>query len=186
MSDLVSMLLLLATFAFIGYPLVLRRTAKISTKEDGYLTELLSKRDITYSMIKELEFDRNAGLLSDEDYKHLESRYKSKAVSILKNMDEEQETVVDLHARIEQEVQQMRHKSTAGKYTTPKTNRNGLSSEIEKEISQLRRVKTPAVALSNKVSGGVQPAIRGPFCTQCGGRSREGDRFCAQCGGKLE
>ena len=77
------------TFAFITYPFLRNKPVPLATDsvEDSKLHELNSKKETTYSMLKELEFDRQSGLLTEEDYKDLETRYKGKAISILKDID---------------------------------------------------------------------------------------------------
>ncbi len=59
----------------------------MDSEEDEKSRELHSKRDTTYSMLKELEFDLQSGILTDRDYQDLEARYKSKAISILRDID---------------------------------------------------------------------------------------------------
>ena len=66
-----------------------------------------SKRDTTYSMLKELEFDVQSGILTDEDYRDLEARYKRRAISILRDIDDlEKET--DVEDEIERQVLELR------------------------------------------------------------------------------
>ena len=83
------LLMSMLTFAFIAYPFFRNRFVPLDTDpaEDDKLQELNSRKDTTYSMLKELEFDRQSGLLTEEDYKDLEARYKGKAISILKDID---------------------------------------------------------------------------------------------------
>jgi hypothetical protein len=63
-------------------------------------------------MLKELEFDFQSGLLTDEDYRDLEARYKNRAISILKEMDtpaDKAEPEKDsLDEEIEKQVQELR------------------------------------------------------------------------------
>ncbi|MDP2720233.1 MAG: zinc-ribbon domain-containing protein [Dehalococcoidia bacterium] len=87
MTVFISLLLTVATFAFVGYPLFKHKTWKVEADGDEKLGGLYSRRDTAYSMLKELEFDSQSGLLSDEDYRELEARYKKKAVSILREID---------------------------------------------------------------------------------------------------
>lgn len=84
----VALLLTVLTFAYVTYPL-LRQKPGIFTDsaEDEDLQELHSRRNTTYSMLKELEFDYQSGILSKEDYEELQKRYKGKAVAILRDID---------------------------------------------------------------------------------------------------
>ncbi len=80
--------LVVLTFVFIVYPLFRRRSPEVGLTEDEKLQELRSKRDTTYSMLKEMEFDLQSGILTEEDYHDLEARYKRKAISILRGIDD--------------------------------------------------------------------------------------------------
>lgn len=51
------------------------------------LQELEDSRDSLLQTIKELEFDHEAGKLSTEDFKELNTIYRQKAVTVLKSID---------------------------------------------------------------------------------------------------
>ena len=82
-------LMIALTFIFITYPFLKKRSgfSAVGAVADDRLLELHSRRDTAYSMLKELEFDFQSGILTEEDYKDLEARYKGKAVSILREID---------------------------------------------------------------------------------------------------
>ena len=63
MSELLSLLLVSTTLIFLAHPLLFRRPERASVHGDEHVKDLLSKRDTTFAMIKELEFDRNTGML---------------------------------------------------------------------------------------------------------------------------
>ena len=77
------------TFIFITYPFFKKRSGFLAAGAvaDDKLQELHSRRETAYSMLKELEFDFQSGILTEEDYKDLEARYKGKAISILREID---------------------------------------------------------------------------------------------------
>ena len=58
-------------------------------------------------MLKELEFDFQSGVLTEEDYRDLEARYKRRAISILREIDD-RETGADIEEEIEKQVQELR------------------------------------------------------------------------------
>ncbi len=87
MTIFVVVVLTVLAFVFIVYPLFKQRSRSVASTQDEKLQELHSKRDTTYSMLKELEFDFQSGILTDEDYHDLETRYKRKAISILRDTD---------------------------------------------------------------------------------------------------
>ncbi|MBI4303999.1 MAG: zinc-ribbon domain-containing protein [Chloroflexi bacterium] len=198
MSDFIMVLIAVATFAFVGYPFFRRRPAPAPSVGDVQLQELYAKRNTTYSMLKELEFDHSSGILSDEDYKDLESKYKGKAVSILKGIDESAAAATDMEAEIEKQIGALRRgKKRAvhaddeiekavqalrrGKKETP-----DADAEIEKAVRGLRHGKKEAPDTHAETEAEVQQLpSRGLFCTECGAKSLSGDRFCSHCGAKL-
>ncbi len=103
----IAILLTVLTFAFIVYPLFRQRWRSVDLVKDEQWRELYSKRDTTYSMLKELEFDFRSGILTEEDYRDLEARYKRKAISILRDVDD-LERGTNVEAEIERQVLELR------------------------------------------------------------------------------
>ena len=103
MTIFVALLITALTFAFVAYPLFRQRRRSANAAADARLVELLSSRDTTYSMLKELEFDFQSGILSKEDYQELEARYKGKAISVLRGIDGLKDAD-DVEADIEKQV----------------------------------------------------------------------------------
>ena len=87
MTVFVAVVLTVLTFAFIAYPLFKQKLRLTGVAGDEKSQELRSKRDTTYSMLKELEFDFQSGTLNEEDYQDLEARYKRRAISTLRDID---------------------------------------------------------------------------------------------------
>ena len=107
MTIFVVVVLTVLAFVFIVYPLFKQRSRSADSVKDEKLQELHSKRDTTYSMLKELEFDFQSGILTDEDYHDLETRYKRKAISILRDTDAlEKDTGVE--DELEKQILQLR------------------------------------------------------------------------------
>ena len=88
MTVFIAVLLTSLTFAFIVYPFFKQKPRSTDVADDAQLQELHFKRDTSYSMLKELEFDFQSGTLTEDDYRDLEANYKNKAISVLKNMDD--------------------------------------------------------------------------------------------------
>lgn len=108
MTVFIALLLTVIAFVFIAYPLFKQRwKPSANAIEDEGLLELQSRRDTTYSMLKELEFDYQSGILSEDDYRELDTRYKQKAVSILKDLDNlDKET--DIEDVLEKQILELR------------------------------------------------------------------------------
>ncbi len=107
MTVFVALVLTMVTFVFVAYPLLKRRSHSVDSGEDEKLQELRSERDTTYSMLKELEFDFQSGILTEEDYRNLEARYKRKAISTLKEIDDVGKGS-GVEEEIEKQVQELR------------------------------------------------------------------------------
>lgn len=160
MTIFAALVLTVAAFIFIAYPLFKQKAYSGASTGDEKFRELYSRRDTTYAMLKELEFDYQSGILTEEDYRDLEARYKRKAISILKDADE-----LEKGGGAEEEIEaQVRKLRQARSTQQPRTSE--LEEEMEKEVASLRR-------------------NRGEFCPRCGAKAQEGDRFCAACGTKL-
>ena len=111
MIILAAVLLVVATFAAVAYPFLRHQGVSASLGASQNFKELHFKRDHSYAMLKELEFDFQSGTLSEEDYKGLEARYKSKAISILKEIDglqEEKPPQDEIEDNIEKQVRHLR------------------------------------------------------------------------------
>ena len=107
MTVFIALLMTVLAFAFISYPLFKQRVRPIDSSDADNLHELQSKRDTTYSMLKELEFDFQSGILTDEDYRDMEAMYKGKAISILRDIDD-WEKGSEVEEKIEKQVLELR------------------------------------------------------------------------------
>ncbi|MFH1003287.1 MAG: zinc-ribbon domain-containing protein [Chloroflexota bacterium] len=169
MTVFFSLLLTVLTFVYIVYPLFRQRSAPAVAVDDERQRELSTSRDTAYSMLKELEFDYQSGLLTEEDYQELSTRYKGKAMAILKQLDDsgadsgatdEIETAV-LKLRRSQRQAPARGKGQ-GPVSSP-----GPEDVIEQQVRRARRSPRR-------------------FCTQCGAPAQPEDRFCSSCGASLK
>jgi len=87
MTVFIAILLTILTFAFVAYPFLRRRSLSVESTEDEKLQELYSQRETTNSMLEELESEFQSGVLTEADYRDLGAKYRDKAVSILKEID---------------------------------------------------------------------------------------------------
>ena len=158
MTIFVALVLATLTFVFIAYPLFRQRSPSVNIAEDERLRELVSQRDTTYSMLKELEFDLQSGILSEADYQDLEARYKKKAISILKDIDGLAEGG-QVEDAIERQVLGLRRRKSAG-----------VEAGLEKEILELRQGKERFCHQCRaKYHEGDQ------FCSHCGTSLTQGE-----------
>ncbi len=152
---------------YIALPFFLRHRAstlpKLEVKSPSPAAERLlslnNKKETLYSAIKDIEFDHGLGKLSKEDFEELDSKYKSEAAEVLREIDdiEKQTGIMSLDDEIEKEVLSQR-----------KSNPN-IDDAIESEVSAFRS----AGANSDN-------------CSQCGAHYSAEDSFCSKCGAKLK
>ncbi len=157
MTVFIAVVLAVLTFAFIIYPLFWRRLPQEGLAEDEKLQELRSKRDTTYSMLKEMEFDLQSGILTGEDYRDLEARYKRKAISILRGIDD-LKAGTNVEEEIEKRVLELRQKKSSN-----------VDEKLEKEILKLRRGKG---RFCSQCGTSYQEGDR--FCSSCGTNLSQG------------
>ena len=178
MNTFVVVLLAVLSLGFIIYPLFKQKWSAEASYEDERFRELHSRRDTTYSLLKELEFDFQSGILTEEDYRDLEARYKRRAISILKDADV-LEKGAGVGGAIEERVQRLRRRSSNDLD-------KDLNKEVEEEVLKLRRSKgnNPEEEVEEEVLKLRQS--KGRFCPQCGTKSEEDDLFCVSCGTRLK
>ncbi|MFQ5719378.1 MAG: hypothetical protein ACE5IK_07490 [Acidobacteriota bacterium] len=91
MSIVILSMVLLATMAFVLAPFF--RRAEDASAAPGpapgvtELADALSRRDATYEALADLEQDRAAGKLSDDDYAAMKGAYQKEAIAALRELD---------------------------------------------------------------------------------------------------
>ena len=107
MTAFLAVALCVLALVFVAYPLFKRRSFSADPVEDGRLQVLQSKRDTLYSALEELRFDLESGTLTDDEHRDLEARYRTMAVSVLKDIDNLTEDT-DVEEDIEKQVIELR------------------------------------------------------------------------------
>jgi len=86
--------LMMAATALVGYAALRTLRPLVTTEEDrtvmvGQRTRVALEREklLTLRSIKELEFDRAMGRLSDEDWKEMSGRLRARAARLMKQLD---------------------------------------------------------------------------------------------------
>jgi hypothetical protein len=106
--------------------------------------------------LKELEFDRAMGKVSEKDFAEMSGRLRARAARLMRQLD------ADVGYRDE------------------------IEREVAKRIGQAApREHEPAVAAAREAAPTVAPT-RGGFCTSCGTRNESDARFCKGCGKPME
>jgi hypothetical protein len=89
MEFAIAVVLSLVAVAFIGYPFYQSRRKKISFDLNHRAEELETRKSEIYAAIKDIEFDYQMGKLSEEDYEELKHQYRTEAVGLLKEIDQD-------------------------------------------------------------------------------------------------
>jgi rRNA maturation endonuclease Nob1 len=87
MSELILITILLAATAFVAKPYWQRGTVVKLDVSNGRLADLIARRDNLLAAIKEIEFDRQTGKISEEDFAEMNAQYRAEAVTVLKRID---------------------------------------------------------------------------------------------------
>lgn len=116
--------------------------------------------------LKDLEFERSVGKISDEDYKVLVSKYRAEAKQLLRMLDEASEPQ---RARVEALVQK-------------RLVREGLVSKADAEAKvKAAKASKPEPAAGEEKEGGVTGTL---ICSQCGAHNDADAVFCKKCGAR--
>lgn len=131
-----------------------------------------TRRGVALLALKEIEFDRETGKLSDADYESLKARYSAEALAALAAETEPpaaQAVTGDPEELISARLHLLRSARTTGQPAPPACPRCGPRPE-------------PGALYCSSCGLSLTTAV---FCTQCGAGLPEGSRFCASCGRKV-
>jgi hypothetical protein len=124
-------------------------------------------KGIALVALKEIEFDRETGKLSDGDYELLKRKYTAAALDALR--EEERRAPADVEALIAVRVEALRSASAAAPTDAPTCSSCGPRPEVDAVFC----------------SGCGERLSPVPFCGQCGAALEPGGRFCIGCGSRV-
>ena len=164
----VEVALALGVVGFVGYPLLKEQWVDDEPEEmPEALDELYSRKESTYSALKELEFDYKTGKLSDADYHELDVRFRAEAVEILEAIEEEEQP--------------------APKRAESAPRAPAAAAPVPGRGGEAVPGGTAVVAAPGK--GGRGRSETGPgehvTCPVCGWQNPASARFCGSCGNPL-
>jgi hypothetical protein len=155
---------LMAAAAFVGFAALRMLRPLVSADEDrtvmiGQRTRVALEREKTLALrsIKELEFDRAMGRVSDEDFKEMSGRLRVRAARLIKQLD----AGSGYRQQIEQELQKR------------------LGSAAEARPTDIRP-KPPRADEAQRAPAAVERV-----CASCNTANDADARFCKSCGAKL-
>ena len=153
----------------------LRALAPLTSRHDpveppivGSRTRAALEREKALALrtIKELEFDRAMGKISDKDFAEMSERLRARAARILRDLDAKSGYRNDIEREISRRLE-----ASPGKTTTPASD--------DRSIADV----PPATARTPSV-----PRIESPVnvCQDCGTRNDVDARFCKSCGRRMD
>ncbi|GAC1351643.1 MAG: hypothetical protein NVSMB1_06620 [Polyangiales bacterium] len=162
-----------AGFALVGVVWLLFRSLQALSDEPGEQT-LVAVRPTQASLrkraalgaIKELEYERSIGNISEEDYENLVARYRDEAKVAMRLVDEE---------RLDQREKAERLAKSALTEAKLESLRPSLSTAVEEDAALITKVTRPV-----KRSDRARPNTRS--CAACGVDNDGDARFCKLCG----
>jgi hypothetical protein len=123
-------------------------------------------KGVALAALKEIEFDRETGKLSDEDYAFLKRKYTGAAVEALRAESPEATTSGDVEALIAARVRALRFATTSAPPGAPSCSTCGPRPEPDAVFCS-----TCGLRLQG-----------GGACPSCGATLGADSRFCAECG----
>lgn len=113
MSIGVCIVIVTAVFIFVFRPFMTARGRVGQTDAgSGRGNRLVEDREALYDAIRELDFDHRMGKVEEDDYRATRSRYESRAVELIKAIEETAAPAQDIEDRIEREIAALRQKDT--------------------------------------------------------------------------
>ena len=154
------------------------------------LMRLLMEREQAYKNIMDIEFDREMGKLSDEDYAQMMTPARAQAMEVLRRLDargvKEGMTPLQMNEReAAQAATQLEAKRpSSGKADVKKS--PSLDERLETEILSYRKQAEKAQDDSPDSAPDEQTkSIKPRFCASCGNAVDETDNFCPACGHQI-
>ena len=156
---------LMGTVCLVGIAMLRALRPLVSSEDDrtvmvGHRTRAALEREklMTLRAIKELEFDRAMGKLSDADWQEMSGRLRARASGLIRQLD-----------------------AGAGY-------RDQIERDLAKRLARTPGPKDPAYTRDPAQvweADGSGPPVAGNFCTECGTKNEADAKFCKNCGHKL-
>ena len=114
MSVGVCIVVVTAVFIFVFRPFMTTR-GRVGHADAGCgdKKRLVEGREVLYDTIRELDFDYRMGKVEEDDYRATRSRFGSRAVELIKAIEETDAPAPGIEDRIEREIAAVRKKDTA-------------------------------------------------------------------------
>ena len=153
------------------------RGAKSPEVEFEDITESASPKVQALLALKEIEFDRATGKLSDEDYEQLKAKYAAVALEAIR-AEEAGEAAAAAEGATADAAEELVRMAAEG--MLPVCPNCGLRPEADAAFcSDCGRALAKQAPAQEKAVG------RALFCESCGTKFTQGAKFCPECGAKV-
>ena len=169
-------LLSLIIFAAAGVGIAALRTVMpLTTRVSGDATQVLGGRTraaldrektLVLRSIKDLEFDRAMGKLSDKDFTEMSARLRARATGLMRQLD----AGAGYREQIEKEIEK----------------RIGKNQVVDPAPKAGSTKQDPAYAAKENPAYATEQGPAYAVCVQCSGANDSDARFCKHCGAKIE
>ena len=154
------------------------------------LTRLLMEREQAYKNIMDIEFDKEMGKLSDEDYAQMMAPARAQAVEVLRRLDARgvKEGMAPVQMNEREAAQTAARLETkhppSEKVAVEKP--PSLDERLEAEILRYRKNagKSQDESADSPPDEGAK-SMKPRFCASCGNAVDEAANFCSSCGRRL-
>lgn len=161
-----------AALLIVAYPIIARSRAAAPAARSAQeeLEELVAQRDAVFQALRDLNFDRQVGKVTAEDFAVFEANLKEAAADTLRALDRWETTADEaLDTTLERAIAARRAALTAGGRACPACGRPTLADD---KFCASCGAALPAPDVSQ-------------VCPQCGRPREPADRFCGGCGAAL-
>jgi hypothetical protein len=179
-TSIILLSVLMASCAVVGMAALRALRPLVSAEDDrtamvGQRTRAALEREklLTLRAIKELEFDKAMGKLSDEDFREMAGRLRARAAGLIRQLD----AGSGYRAQIEADLQK-RLGNAPGSGVTPGPKDPAY---VDRAADRRAGPLDPPVSAPDRRAGPLDP----PVCARCSTLNDADAKFCKGCGAKL-
>ncbi len=197
MFTVIEVVIALVLVGFVAYPLLkeqLGEEESLDLPED--VEELYRRKEMTYSALKELEFDFRTGKLSEGDFHELDARYRADALEILASIEAREKGITDTSDARRPRAQRKSPGVAAAEPVVSVADASlaeplscAACGRVNREDARFCAGCGDELGVDAEVlvdpGFSVETAHEQLTCEECGADARPGHRFCASCGAEV-
>ncbi len=150
------------------------------------LNELMYRKELLLSAIKDAELEFHAGKLSRDDFNDIVNHYKLEAIQVMKRLDFMQ-TGRDIYSLAEKEIQSWKKRMTRLEEQEGGSEKMEVTEPVAGEAAQAPTAEVDEQA-ETEVQVGLEqePETLAKICPACGNENMAEAHYCSECGKRLE